>query len=253
MRNDHHTTLVLLNSLCKSTETISVQVICRLVKNKNMGLIPHSSSNHNLHLLSTRKGRHAVVASKLRLKTNIAQLLLNIGGGQCADIQTSSLGIACINSLAVLVPSSHLEDFVVQVTLITTLVFHLILILLVFVLAPGTSQFTDNLIGLALHTTLVRPVHLKLLLLKLLLLLSQNHTNLDQRLLVLTIGIPPANVLIGGLVQVCLNVVEGMLGNIGNTGIGVLPDLSSLRHNFTCQNLDHGTLSCSILTHTSNS
>lgn len=49
-----------------------------------------------------------------------------------------------------------------------------------------------------------------------------------------------------------LNVVESVLGNIGNTGVRVLPHISFLGHNFTDKELDHGRLSSSVLSDTGN-
>ena len=52
---------------------------------------------------------------------------------------------------------------------------------------------------------------------------------------VLTRGVPPLDVLVGGLVQVLLNVVEGVLGNVGNTQVGVLPDSAVVRLQLACR------------------
>jgi hypothetical protein len=39
---------------------------------------------------------------------------------------------------------------------------------------------------------------------------------------------------------VTLDVVESMLGDIGNTSIGVFPALANLRHQLTGEQFDHG-------------
>lgn len=46
------------------------------------------------------------------------------------------------------------------------------------------------------------------------------------------------------------DVMESMLGDVCNTGVGMLPDLSNLRLDFSNKKLDHGGLSGAILTNT---
>jgi hypothetical protein len=45
--------------------------------------------------------------------------------------------------------------------------------------------------------------------------------------------------------------MESMLGNVGNTGVGVLPDISNLGCHFTNKELDHGGFTGSVLSDTS--
>jgi hypothetical protein len=78
------------------------------------------------------------------------------------------------------------------------------------------------------------------------------HGNLDERLLVVTVGITPADILIRGLVKVSLNMMESVLGDVSNTSIRVLPGITSLRDNLTGEDLDHGRLTSTILTDTTN-
>ena len=44
-----------------------------------------------------------------------------------------------------------------------------------------------------------------------------------------------------------LNVVEGVLGDVGDTGVGVLPDVTDLGLDLTDEELDHGTLTGTVL------
>ena len=49
-----------------------------------------------------------------------------------------------------------------------------------------------------------------------------------------------------------LNVVESMLGDVGNTGVGVLPDKTSLGLDLSNKELNHGRLTGTILSNTCN-
>lgn len=49
-----------------------------------------------------------------------------------------------------------------------------------------------------------------------------------------------------------LNVVERVLGDVGDTGVGVLPDLSNLGLDLSNEELDHGGLSGSVLSNAGN-
>ena len=79
---------------------------------------------------------------------------------------------------------------------------------------------------------------------------SRGDTHLGRGLLlslpVLTRGVPPRNVVVGGLVQMLLDVVEGVLSHIGHTKVGVLPYSALSRLQLSSEQLDHGGLASSI-------
>ena len=75
-----------------------------------------------------------------------------------------------------------------------------------------------------------------------LLLSGGDHGNLLETLLVLTRLVAPADVLVGSLVEVVLNVVECVLGDVGDTETRVLPDEAGLGEELTSEELDHGRL-----------
>mmetsp|Transcript_17955 Transcript_17955/g.26472 ORF Transcript_17955/g.26472 Transcript_17955/m.26472 type:complete len:252 (+) Transcript_17955:270-1025(+) len=155
--NDNDTTLELLNSLSEGTQRLSVEVVGRLVKNENMGLVPHGSGDHDLNLLSTREGRHTVVGRELGTKTTVTKVLLDIGGRESADIETSSLGKSGINGLAALGPSTSGKSLNSNPALFTTLELHFVLSLLVLVLTSVSNKFRNNLHGLALSSIIILP------------------------------------------------------------------------------------------------
>lgn len=63
---------------------------------------------------------------------------------------------------------------------------------------------------------------------------------------VFTRGISPRNVVVGGLVQVLLDVVEGVLGHIGHSQVGVLPHSALCSLQLPGEQLDHGGLASSV-------
>jgi hypothetical protein len=76
-------------------------------------------------------------------------------------------------------------------------------------------------------------------LLQLLLLRGEGHGDLNKTLLVLTRLVTPSDVLVGGLVQMVLDVMESVLGDVCDTCLRVLPDISLLGHKFSSQDLQN--------------
>mmetsp|Transcript_29989 Transcript_29989/g.59563 ORF Transcript_29989/g.59563 Transcript_29989/m.59563 type:complete len:784 (+) Transcript_29989:846-3197(+) len=80
------------------------------------------------------------------------------------------------------------------------------------------------------------------------LVVGEHHGDLDEGLLILSVvGVPPADVLVGGLLEVLLDVVEGVLGNVSDASVRVLPDVSDLGLDLSDEELDHGGLSGAVL------
>lgn len=68
---------------------------------------------------------------------------------------------------------------------------------------------------------------------------------------VLTRGVTPRNVVIGGLVQMLLNVVESVLSDVGHTQVGVLPDCAFRGFQLPSEQLDHCGLASTVGTNDS--
>mmetsp|Transcript_24668 Transcript_24668/g.44609 ORF Transcript_24668/g.44609 Transcript_24668/m.44609 type:complete len:584 (+) Transcript_24668:470-2221(+) len=222
-----------------------------------MRLVPHCSGEDDLDLLSSRKGRQSIVGSEFTIQTTILQMLFNILGRKRADVKTSTLGNLHIDSFHSLVPSHFLKGLLRQVLSrvdtgsgITNLVF----VFLALVGLTTSDKLSNNLLDLAnLTTFLVRELDLERSLLELLLFGSELHRNLDKTFLVFTVvGVTPSNVLIGSLGEVTLNVMESMLCHIRNTCVGVFPYVTLLGFDFTNKELNHGRLSCAVLTDAGN-
>mmetsp|Transcript_135324 Transcript_135324/g.234633 ORF Transcript_135324/g.234633 Transcript_135324/m.234633 type:complete len:361 (+) Transcript_135324:2686-3768(+) len=79
-----------------------------------------------------------------------------------------------------------------------------------------------------------------------LLLCSQFHGVLLQKLTVSSVGKTPLNICNWGFIQVLLNVVKRVLGYICDTHIVMFPDLSAVRVGITDQHFDEGGLASSI-------
>mmetsp|Transcript_25501 Transcript_25501/g.30949 ORF Transcript_25501/g.30949 Transcript_25501/m.30949 type:complete len:419 (+) Transcript_25501:213-1469(+) len=237
-------------------QRVAVQVVGRLVKDDNMRLVPHSSGQHNLHLLTSRKSGHTVVGGVFSLKTNIGKMLLNVSGGQGPLVHALTSGDLLIHEVAVLGETSPLksllgdEDLVVEGT---TLEGNLVFVLLhLLVLPPLASQLLHNFLQLDDVTLRVGTVHKDRLPALLLLFLSEGEVGLHQGLLVVTVLVTPLDVLVGGLVKMVLNVCEGVLGNVSNTDVRVLPDNTVLGLELTNQELDHGGLTSTVDTNACN-
>eukprot|EP00732_Lithocolla_globosa_P000416 Lithocolla_globosa_v1_NODE_125_length_6057_cov_666.534322.p2 type:complete len:681 gc:universal NODE_125_length_6057_cov_666.534322:5564-3522(-) len=189
------------------------------------------------------------------LETNFTQVLLNVLGRQSAAVHTHRGFNLGVNVLHVLV-ATHLfqllavqprvitetetnpGDFILEITARrgTTLVGHVV---------KGALDFLNITVG-------VRNVQGNGLGQLSLLLFSNHHGLLDEGFLVLTKLVTPSNVLVGSLLQVLLNVMESVLGNVGNTKTVVRPDGTLLRDQFTGQDLDHGRLTSTVHTDDTN-
>mmetsp|Transcript_8622 Transcript_8622/g.12728 ORF Transcript_8622/g.12728 Transcript_8622/m.12728 type:complete len:380 (-) Transcript_8622:2091-3230(-) len=255
---DHdNSSIVTLNSTSKGSQRFTVKVVSRLVQNENVRLVPHSSCKHDFHLLSSRKGRHTVVSSEFSSKTTSSQVLLDILGGKRADVKTGALGDLHIDSLHSLVPTHLLQNLGTEVLSAVhgrSSVLDLILKVLALVRLPSTHKLGNDLLHLGnLSSLFISERDLIRGLLELQLVRSELQSDLDKRLLILTlVGVTPTDVLIGSLVQVLLNMVESVLSDVSDTGIGVLPHISNLRLDLSDQKLDHGRLSGTILANAGN-
>mmetsp|Transcript_33499 Transcript_33499/g.81129 ORF Transcript_33499/g.81129 Transcript_33499/m.81129 type:complete len:211 (+) Transcript_33499:1106-1738(+) len=182
-------------------------------------------------------------------------MLFNVLGGQWADIQTSKLRNLEINCLAGLFPSHLFQSLGTKVLPAIgrgARVLDFVFVLLALVELASSNKFGDNLLDLLnLSRGFVNKCQFERLLLQRQFSISELHCHLNKTFLVLsTIGKSPTDVFIGGLVQVLFNVVESVLGNVGNTSVRVLPHISLLRFNFSDKKLDHRRFTGSVLSDT---
>mmetsp|Transcript_14470 Transcript_14470/g.27591 ORF Transcript_14470/g.27591 Transcript_14470/m.27591 type:complete len:882 (+) Transcript_14470:386-3031(+) len=234
------------------SQRLPIEVVGRLVEDEDVRLVPHGRRKDDLHLLPSGQRRHTVVRAKLPGQAAVLKVLLDVLGRERADVKAGPLGNLEIHRLHCLLPAHLLERLLGEVLAAVdggSRVLDLVLVILGLVRLTATDQLRHNLLHLSDLTGLVvDELNLERLLLKLDLLVGELHGNLDETLLVLTVvGVPPPDVLIGSLVQVALNVVEGVLGDVRDTGVGVLPDVSCLRLDLADEELDHGRLAGAVL------
>ncbi|DBA00724.1 TPA: hypothetical protein N0F65_001195, partial [Lagenidium giganteum] len=238
MRNHDDTTLELLYGGRKSTERVAIQVVRRFIEHQDVRVQPHGGSQDDLHLLTTRKTTHARVGTEFSAKAEVVQVLLDGDGSHWASLQVGAGSFAIIGNLEQLVPAPLLE----LLTRNPRVLVNWELVPLDLVLETLLELTTrDNLLE---RTLLALPVHWKL---ELGLLLRSELTRLlGKQFLVLTGLETPLDVLVGSDIQVLFNVMEGVLGDIGETHARVLPHSTHLWLNFTSQHLDHGRLTGTV-------
>ena len=184
-------------------------------------------------------------------------MLLNILGGERTDENSGQLGQFKINRLHGLIPSHLLECLggkVVTRVDCGSRVLNFIFVLLALVGLTSSNKLGYHTLDLRnLSTLLVHHLDFVWLLLQGNFFIRELQRDLDKGLLVLSaVGEAPTNVLIGSLLQVALNVMEGVLGDVGNTSVGVLPHFSDLRNNLSNEKLNHGRFTGSIFSDTGN-
>ena len=86
-----------------------------------------------------------------------------------------------------------------------------------------------------------------------LVLIGEDTGLLQEHFTVITVGVPPLQILTGGLLQMQLNVLQGMLLDVPDPKVRVLFHLSALGDGFTSQHLDEGRLSGTVSTNDSHS
>jgi hypothetical protein len=240
VRDHDDTTAVLANGDGETTKRLAVQEVGRLVEHKQMGVVPHGTSQDDLDLLSTGQARDLVVVGNLRVETNILEVLGDDLGLELTETETLSAGLVVIvlldHLLETAVGESLTRDHAVvlgQPAEPLDLVLEGLLVLLT----------TDE--GLDLARTLAI-VHVNLDLHLLAVLVGENTGLLKHDLAIITVGVTPLEVLVGSLLHVHLNVLKSVLLDVADTQVGVLLDLTLLRNNLTSQDLDEGRLTGTV-------
>eukprot|EP00128_Syssomonas_multiformis_P003089 Colp12_sorted_trinity150504_noHs@15450 len=236
--NEDHTTAEGLNGTSKGTERVTVEVVGGLVEHDHVGVVPGGGTNDDLDLLTTGETTDAVVGGELRVKTDVLKVLLDVDGGEGALVGTGHLGLLVINSLNELVKTNGLEGLTAHPGVLLVGNAHPLDLVVEGTLALTT---TANLLDLTLlvvdHDDLLK---------ELLLLRGDLARGLLAHLTILTVGVTPLDVLVGGEVEVLLDVVEGVLGDVGDTEVGVLDHLTSRGLELTSKELNEGGLARTV-------
>merc|ERR1712151_1348666 len=77
VRNDEHTTFVIIDGKHQCTQTITVQVVGWLVKNENVRILPHCRCQHNFDFQASTHCTNLSVAGRFSIHTKICKMLLH--------------------------------------------------------------------------------------------------------------------------------------------------------------------------------
>jgi len=240
--NNDNSTTELLDGQGQSTKGVTIQVVGGLVQDQQMGVKPHGGGKDDLDLLSSGETLDAGVGSELGIETEITQVLLDLNGGQGAGPGTSLSGLLVIESLKDLLETPLLELLTGDPGVVLIGAANELNLVLEGALGLATSvEILDlDLLDLLVNLPLDELLHLSLLFGR------DLAGGLVDHLAILAVLVTPADVLVGGLLQVLLDVVEGVLGDVGDTDVGVLGDNTIGGGSLTGQDLDKGGLSGSV-------
>lgn len=241
--DDDDTALKRLESLRQGTQGVAVEVVGGLVEDNDVGTLPRASGKNALDTLSTRQPPHSRVGDELRVQAKLGAVLFDLLADQGTEL-TAGEGLLLIdlgNHLGV-----GLHDLVARNPGVVAghhggplLALHADVLtereralVLVGVLELSARVDADDTTGGALD--LVDLVH------GLLVLVGDDLVGTVHGLAVLTGLETPLDVLGGGLVEVVINVGEGVLLDVGDTDVLVLVDLTLGGDQFTSEDIDQG-------------
>mmetsp|Transcript_10622 Transcript_10622/g.30457 ORF Transcript_10622/g.30457 Transcript_10622/m.30457 type:complete len:700 (+) Transcript_10622:293-2392(+) len=248
--DDDDAAFVLRNGTGEGPQRVTVEVVGGLVEDHDVGLVPHGGADDDLDLLAAGERVHAEVGAVLAVQAAVLEVLLDVGLGEGADVHAGAgrnllvhvhdpLGEALLGEAG-----GGQVDVVVHVL---ALELDLVLVLLgALDVAAHQGELLDDAVLLADLVVLVLPLELEGFVHDPLLLFGHDHGDLVHGLLVVTVLVPPADVLVRGLVEVLLDVVEGVLGHVGHAQGRVRPAGPLRRLDFTREALDHGGLAGSV-------
>jgi hypothetical protein len=240
--NHNDTTLVVTDSDGETTEGVTVQEVGRFVKDEKMGVVPHGTGKDDLDLLTTRETGDLVVVGDFRVQTQILKVLGDDLGGELTETETLAGSLVIIELLDELGEAERDQSLTRDLRVVLwkeTNPFDLVLERLLPLLT--THDGLD-----AAWTTAI--LHVNWLLHLGLVCLGENTGLLHVDLTIITVGVTPLKVLVGGLLQMHLNVLKSVLLDVTDTQVGVLLDTTSGWDGFTSQHLDQSGLSSSVAT-----
>mmetsp|Transcript_3229 Transcript_3229/g.6472 ORF Transcript_3229/g.6472 Transcript_3229/m.6472 type:complete len:563 (+) Transcript_3229:1213-2901(+) len=210
-----------------------------------MWLLPHGSSEHKLDLLTSGKTTDVRVCCELRLESEIAEHFLNIGSSQWFTHHTGGSSLSGINLVNHLLVTHLFELSTGQPRGLSSwgiLPLNLVLVTLLQLTA------VEKLLDRALDTLFGG----HLLFLELGLFFLGQTINLALGFSVLSGSVTPLNVLVWSLIQMTLNMMESVLGNICHTQVRMLPHKSIIWLQLSGEKFDHGRLTSSVWSNTGN-
>jgi len=103
VRNEDYTTLEVADSDCETTEGVTIQEVSRLVKYKQMRVVPHGASDDDLDLLTSGEGANLIVVGNLGVKTEILEVLGDDSGLELTVTETLARSFVIVELLDKLV------------------------------------------------------------------------------------------------------------------------------------------------------
>mmetsp|Transcript_34513 Transcript_34513/g.91640 ORF Transcript_34513/g.91640 Transcript_34513/m.91640 type:complete len:969 (+) Transcript_34513:1449-4355(+) len=251
MGDEEDAALVDLDGRGHGAERLAVEVVGRLVEDEEVRAVPHGGAHDDLDLLAARERAHAVVGAELAAEADVLEVLLDVGGGERANVHAGHHGDLLVTGPDVLFPAGldqlgggeeggarHLDALPLGLVLV--------LLAAALGLAADAGELLDEALGgldlvvVVLPLEDVRRVHGGLL------LVGHGHGDLVHGLLVVARRVTPADVLVRGLVEVRLNVVERVLGHVGHAKVRVRPAGTGGRLDLAGEALDHGRLASAV-------
>merc|ERR1719460_2529552 len=253
--DDDHAALELLDGLGQSTQTVTVQVVRRLIKDHEVRILPHARAENDLDLLTARQTLDGRVASLFLIEAEIQQMLLYTLARQHLALEPGSHGLLLVLTLDQRQVTHGDHDITGNPDRIfhgLELELHLVLLhLLLLVLTPGEDRFNNDGFGLLFrllaHLECVgRGIDEELL-------LHRHFLGVGFRfelniLLVVVHREPLEDVLRRGLRQMLLKMLERVLRDVRQTQVRVTVDFALRRFELSDQNLDRSGLPSTVRT-----
>mmetsp|Transcript_103480 Transcript_103480/g.292964 ORF Transcript_103480/g.292964 Transcript_103480/m.292964 type:complete len:680 (-) Transcript_103480:860-2899(-) len=241
MRDDQHATLVVLDGQHQGSKAVAVQVVCGLVEDEDVRVLPHGGGQDDLDLHATAELVDLGVGGGLGVHTEVAEMLLHGGLGELLGHEPGHGRLPLVLALHDLQVAHLHEDVLLHPRGLVhglELPLHLVLIgLLLLLLAPVHARVGDHrarlvdlgllgvLLGVSAPPDVARGrIDAPLRRPGLLLVHRQLGALELQALLVVVARETPHDVLRGRFLHVLLQMVERVLSDVGHAQARGLPD-----------------------------
>ncbi|KAH6610128.1 hypothetical protein Trco_000148 [Trichoderma cornu-damae] len=247
--DDDNTTLELLEGLGQSAQRVTIQVVCRLVEDDQVGSLPRAGSQDSLDALAAGQTAHAGVGDQLGIEAEVGAVGLNLLSDQRPEL-TRGEGLLHIDiGNHLLVRGQQLVTR--QPDVVGSHHGHPPLVLHADVLAQGERTLVlvavlELSAGVDANDTALSALDLEDLVHGLLVGLGDDLVGSVHGLAVLASLETPLDVLGRSLVEVVVNVGEGVLLDVGNTDVLVLVNLTAGGDELTAQDVDQGGLAGTV-------
>mmetsp|Transcript_71171 Transcript_71171/g.197071 ORF Transcript_71171/g.197071 Transcript_71171/m.197071 type:complete len:1167 (-) Transcript_71171:43-3543(-) len=246
--DDQHAALVVLDGEHQGAQALAVEVVRRLIQDQDVRLEPRAGREHDLHLLAAAQAAHARVRRHLGGQAHVGDVLLDVAGGERLLVHALARHAAAVARLHQLLEAQAAQQAAVHPlvhVLRHALEGGLVLVLRAALRLAAGLELLDYELDLLLDAVdLAVELDGRLDLGNL--GVGEHQGLLAERLLVLAVAEAPHDVLRRGLLEVLLDVVEGVLGHVGDARAGVHPDGALIGRELAREQLDHGRLAGAV-------